>query len=182
MSNCRLIYGHCGPGVTWQTAVLMKENSKINENTCIPNCCYKRASTFITTKKTSIPVDPASFLAHLGPQTPQYYGTGFMINYTTDAWQAWLKAFKLQTGTGFKMCTGINKNKETDNGMLRQGTQQIAYTVQWRQQYTCYRGHPRYKENKENIKPRNAPGSRLTQCKATLNVRLLNLKQETKYW
>ena len=30
--------------------------------------------------------------------------------------------------------------------------------------------------DKENIKPRNAPGSRLAPCKATVNVRLLKLE------
>ena len=127
MSDCRLTHGHCGPGVTWQTAVLKKENSEINED--IPSCCYELTSTFITTHKTSVPVDPASSLAYLGPQTPQDYGTGFITNYTKDAWQAWLKAFELQTGTAYKVCTGINKNKETENGVLRQGTQLTAYTV-----------------------------------------------------
>ena len=151
---------------------MLEKESKINED--IPNCCYELGSAFITTNKTS---DPTSSLAYIGPQTPQDYGTGFLINYTENAWQAWLKAFELQTGTGYKMCTGINKNKETDNGALRHGAQQVAYTVTWRQQYTCHRGgHPRYKDNKENVKPRNAPGSRLTECKATLNVRLLNLE------
>ncbi len=60
---------------------------------------------------------------------------------------------------------------------MKRDTQIIPYTVSWRQQYTCYRGgKSRYKPTKEDKKPRNAPGSRLTECKATLNVRLLKLK------
>ena len=133
--------------------------------------------TFITTHETTIPVDPTSSLAYLGPQTPQDYGTGFLTNYSKDAWHAWLKSFELQTGTEYKVCTGVNTNKEVDSGVLSQGPKRTAYTVTWRQQYTCHRGgHPHYKDNKENIKLRNAPGSRLTECKATLNVRLLNLE------
>ena len=174
VSDCRLTHGHCGPGVTWQTAVLEKD-SKVNQD--IPNCCYELSSAFITTNKNSIPADPTSFLAYTGPQTPQDYGTGFIINYTKDAWQAWLKAFELQSGTCYKVCTGMNKNKEAENGVLRQGAQRTSYTVTWRQQYTCHRGgNPRYKDSKEDTKSRNAPGSRLTQCKATLNARLLKLE------
>ena len=75
------------------------------------------------------------------------------------------------------MCTGINTNKEADSGILRQGSKRLAYTIVWRQQYTCHRGgNPRYKVSQENVKTRNAPGSRLTQCKATLNARLLRLE------
>ena len=52
----------------------------------------------------------------------------------------------------------------------------MPYTVCWRQQYTCFRGgQPRYKVN-ENKNPRNAPGSRLSHCRAILNVRLLKLE------
>ena len=126
VSDCTLTHGHCGPGVTCQTAVLKKENSEINED--ILNRCYELSSAFITTHKT---VDPASSLACLGPQTPQDYGTGFITNYTKDAWQEWLETFELQTGTAYKVCTGINKNKETENGVLRQGTQLTAYKVTW---------------------------------------------------
>ena len=158
VSDCRLTHGHCGPGVTWQTAVLKREDET---NDDIPRCCYELSCAYIVTNEPSAPVNPTSSLAHLGPQTPQDYGTGFIINYTQDPWQAWLKAFELQTSTSYKVCTGINKNKEKENGVLRQGAQQIAYTVRWRQQYTCHRGgHPCYKDNKENVKPRNAPGSR----------------------
>ena len=131
VSDCRLTHGHCGPGVTWQTAVLEKD-SKVNQD--IPNCCYELSSAFITTNKTSIPVDPTSFLAHTGPQTPQNYSTGFIISHTKDAWRAWLKAFEVQSGTCYKVCTGINKNKEAENGVLRQGAQRTSYTVTWHQQ------------------------------------------------
>ena len=45
VSDCKLTHGHCGPGVTWQTAVLEKD-SKVNQD--IPNCCYELSSAFIT--------------------------------------------------------------------------------------------------------------------------------------
>ena len=81
--------------------------------------CYQLSSAVTTTHKTSSPVDPTSSLSYLGPKTPQDYGTGLLTNYTKDAWQ----------GTDYKVCTGINKSKETENSVLRQGTQLTAYTV-----------------------------------------------------
>ena len=172
VSDCRQTHGHCGPWVTWQTAALKKEHTVNDINKDIPQCCYELAGAFITESQASVPVDPDSPLAYLGPQTPQDYGTGFIINYTKDNWQAWLKAFELQMGMAYKMCTSMNTNKKRDIGVLQQGIKCTPYTVTWLQQYTCHRGgQPRYKD-KENIKPQNAPGSRLTQCKATINVRL----------
>lgn len=131
MSDCRQIHGHCGPGVTWQTAALKKENVVNGIDEDIPNCCYELAGAFITENQASVPVDPDSPLAYLGPQTPQDYGTGFIINYTKEVWQAWLKAFELQTGTSYKMCTGMNTNKKSDSGVLRQGNKCTPYAVSW---------------------------------------------------
>ena len=46
-----------------------------------------------------------------------------------------------------------------------------------RLQYTCFRGGQcRYKESEQTKKPRNAPGSRLSGCTATLNAKLLKLE------
>ena len=125
--------------------------------------CFELSSAVITTHKATFPVDPTSSIAFLGPQT-QDYGTGFLINY---AWQAWFKTFELQTSTDYKVCTSIYTNKEADSGVLRQGSKWIAYTITWHQQYTCHRGgSPRYEVSQENVKTR----SRLTRCKATLNM------------
>ena len=155
-----MTHGHCGPGVTWQTAAL---KNKLPQDSDVPNCCFELSSAFITIHETTIPVDPTSSLAYLGPQTPQDYGTGFLTNYSKDAWHAWLKSYELQTGTEYKVCRGVNTNKEVDSGVLSQGPKRTAYTVTWRQQYTCHRGgNPRYKVSQENVKSRNAPGSRLT--------------------
>ena len=83
---------------------------------------------------------------------------------------------ELQTGTALKICTGRNSNKEANTGVLKMGSQLLPYNVAWRKQYTCYRGgKARHKPATKDKKPRNAPGSRLTKCTATLNVRLLKL-------
>lgn len=54
----------------------------------------------------------------------------------------------------------------------------MTYSVTWRQNCTCCRGgKPRYKASSQpkSGKVRNAPGSRLMGCDATINVRLLKL-------
>ena len=69
-------------------------------------------------------------------------------------------------------------NKETNTGVLEMNGKHQAYKVTWQKQYMCHRGgKARYKKggDKENIKPCNAPGTRLTECKATINTRLLTL-------
>ena len=172
MSHCRLTHSHCGPGVHWLTAALTEKGEKL------PQCCFDLQSATFTTNETNTEVDPTANLVHFGPQSPQDYGHGFFTPYSKDKWNEWLKGFELQTGTVLKLCTGSNTNKDINSGVLRKGSQFIPFTVSWRQQYTCFRGgKPRYdKSKKESKKPRNAPGSRLTGCTATLNVRLLKLQ------
>lgn len=171
VSLCRLTHNHCGPGVHWLTATVNEKRENL------PQCCFELQCVTFTTSETNIAIDPTATLAYLGPQTPQDYAHGFFTQYSIDKWKEWQKSFGLQTGTVLKLCTGSNSNKETNSGVLKRGSQVIPYTVSWRQQYTCFRGgRSRYKPNKEGKKPRNAPGSRLTKCTATLNVRLLKLE------
>ena len=168
MSDCRLTHSHCGRGVTWHTSVV-KEMEQFN----LPQSCSELRSVSVTSTKTTIPVELSS-LPNTPNPTPQNYTTGFLYPYTSDKWDAWLKRFSLQTNTGYKICTGINSNKEADTGVLDNGGKRQAYNIVWRQSYQCSRGgKPRYKTNSKDsqrreVKPRNAPGSRLMACKATL--------------
>ena len=84
----------------------------------------------------------------------------------------------MQTGTEYKICTGKNVNKESNTGVLQMNGKSLLYKVLWQKQYMCHcGGKARYKScDKENTKPRNAPGTRLTECKATLNTRLMELE------
>lgn len=63
-------------------------------------------------------------------------------------------------------------------GVVQVQNKIVTYQVLWQKQYMCHRGgKARYKtSNKENVKPYNAPGTRLTECTATINIRLMKLK------
>ena len=169
-SHCRYTLRHCGPGVFWMTEALDKKK-------IVPQCYSSLNSVVFTTHETNIPVDPTATIAHLGPQCPQDYANGFFIDYSAQKWDEWRRTFEHQTGVMLKLCTGINTNKEASTGVLKMGAHAVQYTVGWRLQYTCFRGgQPRYKESEQTKKPRNAPGSRLSGCTATLNARLLKLE------
>ena len=80
----------------------------------------------------------------------------------------------------FKVSTGLNVNKESDTGVIDIDGKLHVYKITCRQMYNCSRGNkPRYKkslsDNSGSGKPRNAPGSRLVNCKATLSVRVMRL-------
>ncbi len=142
----------------------------------VPSCYFDLSSVTFTTHNTNIETDPTCSISHLGPQCPQDYGEGFLLNYTADKWELWRKCFENQTGAILKLSTSSNKNKESNCGVLKKGTDIFTYKVSWRQQYTCFRGgNPRHKTNASK-NPRNAPGSRISGCQATLNVRLLKLE------
>ncbi len=176
MSVCRLTHQHCGPGVEWRTAVASDK-----ENLNLPPCHTQLTSTTVTTAETSTPVDESYLLAYAGPQSPQDYAGGFLNPYTSQKWEAWLKQFSLQTAADYKVCTGKNLNKESDTGVVMIGGKAQTYRVKWRQCYSCFRGgSPRFKKPDPKAKSRNAPGSRLMDCKATLNVHLLRLDSGTE--
>ena len=103
----------------------------------------------------------------------------YMHPYTEEKWKDWLQHFSLQTNTDYKACTGRNDNKESDKGVLNVDGKGQVYNITWRINFMCSRGgKPRYKPNKssdETKSVRDAPGSRLMECKATINVRLLKL-------
>ena len=85
------------------------------------------------------------------------------------------------SGTDYKVTTGRNGNKESDTGVLTKDGKLFKYRVKWRQTYCCYRGgKPRYKKAVNPLKlcslSRNGPGSRLMECKATINTRLMKLE------
>ena len=91
-----------------------------------------------------------------------------------------MKKFEAQSSLQFKVSTGVNINKESDTGVTDINGKRHSYKITWRQMYNCSRGNkPRYKkslsDDSGSTKLRNAPGSRLMDCKATLNVRLLRL-------
>ena len=139
-------------------------------------CYFDLNSVSFTTYDTNIQADPTAVISHLGPQCPQGYGEDFLFDYTVKKWEVWRKCFQHQKGTVLKLCTGNNINKEANSGVVKKKVDVLPYTVCWRQQYTCFRGRqPRCKVN-ENRSPQNAPGSRLSRCRATLNVRLLKLE------
>ena len=70
---------------------------------------------------------------HWAPEPPGSWYRLLIIltSFLGTKWEARMKAFELQIGTNYKVCTGINTNKEIDSGILRQGTKQMAYTVSW---------------------------------------------------
>ena len=178
VSECRLDFRHCGPGASWCTTTITeaKEN---NVDLNLPACCYQLASVSLTSMQIALPVDQTTSMAYTGPQSPHDYGTGYFTNYSDETWELWMKSFSMQTGTEYKICTGKNINKEANTGVLEMNGKQEVYKVIWQKQYTCHRGgKARYKKgsDKENVKPRNAPGTRLTECKATINIRLLKLE------
>ena len=78
-----------------------------------------------------------------------------------------------QSGSVLKLSTHANTNKQTNNGVMIIGTKVYQYTVSWRQHSTCFRGQPWHKAFNDHKKTRNASGSRLSGCQATLNARLL---------
>ena len=89
-----------------------------------------------------------------------------------------------QSGLQFKACSGLNLNKESDAGVLNINGNLNICKITWRQMYNCSRGNkPRHNKSQSvdqggcgvSGKLRNAPGSRLMDCKATLNVRVLRL-------
>ena len=70
-------------------------------------------------------------------------------------------------------------NKEANIGVLEMNEKHQVYKVIWQKRYMCHRGgKARYKKDgdKENIKPRNAPGPRLTEYKASINSWFLTLE------
>ena len=133
VSDCRLTHSHCGRGVTWHTSVV-KEMEQFNLQ-----CCSELRSVSVTSTKTTIPVELSS-LPNTPNPIPQNYTTSFLYPYTSDKWDSWLKRFSLQTNTGYKICTGINSNKEADTGVLDNGGKRQAYNIVWRQSYQCSRG------------------------------------------
>ena len=95
-----------------------------------------------------------------------------------------MKKFEAQSGLQFKACSGLNLNKESDTGVLNINGNLNICKITWRQIYNCSRGNkPRHNKSQSvdqdgcgvSGKLRNAPGSRLMDCKATLNVRVLRL-------
>ena len=181
VSECRLELHHCGPGVSWCVTTITKAK-ETNTDMCYPACCNQLASVSLTSMDTTLPVDQTTSIAYTGPQSPHDYmarATSSIINYSDDTWESWLKSFSMQTGTQYKVCTGKNIDKEANTGVLKMNGKHQVYKVSWQKQYMCLRGgKARYKicDDKENIKPRNAPGTRLTECKATINTRLLILE------
>lgn len=169
-SHCRYTLRHCSPGVFWMTENLDKRKE-------VPPCYSGLISIKLTTHTTNVPIDPTAKIAHCGPQCPQNYAHGFMVNYDELKWDEWRQSFEHQTGVALKLCTGKKSNQEANSGVLEMGTCIVQYTVGWRQHYTCFRGgQPRYKESDKTKRPRNAPGSRLSGCTATLTARLLKLE------
>lgn len=157
VSDCRVTHRHCGPGVNLQR-IRVRELEKFN----LPQCCSHLKS--ITLADTTDTVETS-------------YATGYLYPYTPEKWEEWLKHYSLQTDTAYKVCTGESKNKESDSGVLTKAGKRYEYHISWRQSYSCYRGgKPRYKPSKipqEGKRVRNAPGSRLMDCKATITIRLL---------
>ena len=88
-----------------------------------------------------------------------------------------MKKFEVQSSLQFKVSIGLNVNKESDTGVIDINGKLHSYKITWRQLYNCSRGNkPRCKKSlSRSSKPRNAPGSRLKDCKATLNIHLLRL-------
>ena len=172
MSDCRITHGHCGPGVSWRT-------DQVSPTEKIPECFTELSNLMRTTTETSNPCDHLDEqITNLGAQHPQHYITGYLRPYSKNGWESWMKRFEAQNSLQFKVSTGLNKNKESDTGVIDINGKLHIYKITWRQMYNCSRGNkPRYKKSpSECSKPRNAPGSRLMNCKATLNARLLRLE------
>ena len=146
ITHCLLKLGHHGPGMYWMTRGLDKEENA-------PQSYFDLNSVSFTTHDTNIQADPTAIIPHLGPQCPQDYGEGFLLDYMVQKWEEWRKCCQHQTGSVLKLCTGNNINKEANSGVVQKEVDVLPYTVCWRQQHTCFRGgQPRFKVN-ENKKP-----------------------------
>ena len=127
----------------------------------------------MTTTETNLPVHPTSLVAHTNCHMPQDYVTGYLYPYSKEKWDGWLRRYSLQSNTTYKICTGKNSNKESDTGVLEWQGKIMSYSVNWRQNYSCSGGgKPRYNDHSQQKggKVRNAPGSRLMECNATINI------------
>ena len=133
VTHCHLKLGHHGPGVYWITRRLDKKK-------VVPQCYFDLKSVSFTNHNTNIKSDTTATISHLGPQCPQDYDEGFLLNYTVKKWEEWRKSFENQTGTVLKLCTDSNANKEANCGVVQKEGDVLSYTVCWRQQYTCFRG------------------------------------------
>ena len=91
-----------------------------------------------------------------------------------------MKKFVAQSNLQFKISTGQNVTKDSDTGVIDINGKLHFYKITWRQRYNCSRGNkPQYRKSPSDdsgcSKPRNAPGSRLMDCEATLTAWLLRL-------
>ena len=156
MSTCRLTHGHCGRGVPISY-------EPIGQELDLPQCVSDLRSVTVSHSENCV--------------------TGY-FDYTEVAWEEWMKKFASQSGTCFKMITGENVNKQLDKGVLSKDEKLEKYSVKWSKVYNCHRGgKARYKREADQPakaskvrKSRNAPGSRLMDCKATMNTRLIVLE------
>ena len=134
VSECRLDFHHCGPGVSWCTTTI-KETKQRDIN--LPACCSCLASVSLTSMNTIYPVDETARIAYTGPQCPHDYGTGYFTAYSSEAWESWLKSFSMQTGTEYKICIGKIVNKEPNTGVLQINRKFLLYKVLWQKPYMC---------------------------------------------
>ena len=145
----------------------------LEEQEKVPQCYHSLHSISFTTYEINVLVDPTATIAHLGPQCPQDYGLGFLVNYTNKKWDEWRKSFEHQSGSVLKLCTRANTNKETNNGVMRIETIVYQYTVGDNTIHVFEEDNLGTKHLMSTKKKRNAPGSRLSGCQAMLNARLL---------
>lgn len=154
-THCRIVCGH----TTVANHPSNAESSNCEDQTKqYPNC--------------------ASHLSSLKIHSAEHCGIGYLDPYTEESWNSWLTTYCIQGGIDFKLCTSKNNNTDSNFGVLSRNGILHKYTVEWRHMYSCFHGgKPRYKkENKSPLckgKPRNASGSRLTECEAALYIRLL---------
>ena len=147
VTHCRLVCGH---------DALPAQNPPGSHKEQFPSCVHS--------------------LQSLKVNNSEYSASGFLDPYTENAWSLWLQNYCSQSGIQFKISTGKNQNKEANVGVLSRNGILEEYKVMWRSMYVCFRGgKPRYKNTAPEFsgKHRNAPGSRLMNCKAAIHARLL---------
>ena len=104
---------------------------------------------------------------------------GYIDQYKTETWDAWMNSFQLQTCTRYSIRKGKHIPMKTEkHGLVQYSEKIVGYTVKHSQTYHCFRaGNGRLKPEKDDpLLRRSAPGSKCMGCPAKIHTRLLLLK------
>ena len=105
------------------------------------------------------------------------YVTGYMVPYSDNNWADWFKRFTLQTGCEYTIHSGKQSNTQSrETGVIQMEGKLFTYTSAWSHAYSCLRGGMgHFKPLCLGKKNRSSLGTRRFGCKASVQVRLLNV-------